>query len=84
MPKRYNNTIHKLFLKSKKIIKATLSSMTGIKPIIYIEDPEEAPSVNYIYIKEDTKIEEITVADIITTTYPIKSNVISVINLDTS
>jgi len=82
VPKRHDNTIYKLFLRSKTI-KATPSSITRIGPIIRIEDPEEAPSVDYIYIEEDTKVEETTVADIITTTYPIRSNTISIINLDT-
>ena len=41
MPKRYDNTICKLFLRSKKTIKATLNSITRIGPIIYIEDLEE-------------------------------------------
>ena len=81
MPKRYNNTIHKLFLKSKKTIKATLSSITRIKLIIHIEDPEEAFSINYIHI-ENTKAKETTIVDIITTNHPVKSNTISVINLD--
>ena len=81
MPKRYNNTIHKLFLRSKKTIKATLSSMTRIGPIIYIEDPEEAPGVNHAYV-EDTEVEETTVADIVTTGHPFGSNAISMINLD--
>ena len=84
MPERYNNTIYKLFLGIKKIIKVILSSITRIRLIIYIEDPKEAPSVNYVYIKKDTKVEETTIADIATTTYPIKSNTISIINLDTS
>ena len=57
--------------------------MTRIRLIIYIEDPEEAPGINYAHI-EDTKAEETTIVDIITTSYPIRSNVISVINLDTS
>ena len=83
MPKRYDNTIYKLFLRSKKIIKVILSSITRIKLIIYIEDPKEAPGVDYTYI-EDTKVEETTIADIITTNHPIRSNVTSVINLDTS
>ena len=83
MPKRYNNTIHKLFLKSKKTIKAILSSITRIGLIIYIEDPKEALSVDYIHI-EDTKAEETTVADIITTGHPVRSNAISIINLDAS
>ena len=83
MPERYNNIIHKLFLKSKKIIKVTLSSITRIRLIIYIEDPKEAFSVNNAHI-EDTKVEETTIVDIITTSHPIRSNSISVINLDTS
>ena len=48
-----------------------------------MEDPEEALNVDYAYI-EDTKAEETTIADIITTSYPIGSNATSVINLDTS
>ena len=57
--------------------------MTRIKLIIYIEDPEEVFSINYAHI-EDTKAEETTIADIITTSRPIRSNAISVINLDIS
>jgi hypothetical protein len=83
VPKRYNNTIHKLLLRSKTI-KVIPSSITRIGPIVRIEDPEEAPSVDYVYIEEDTKVEETTVADIITTTYPVRSDAISTINLDTS
>ena len=84
MPERYDNTIRKLFLGIKKIIKAILSSITRIRPIVRIEDPEEAPSVDYVYIKEDTKVEETTVADIITTTHPVRSDTTSIINLDAS
>ena len=84
MPERYNNTIYKLSLGIKKTIKAILSSTTRIRPIIRIEDPKEAPSVDYVYIEEDTKVKETTIADIITTTYPVRSNTISIINLDTS
>ena len=84
MPKRYDNTIYKLSLGIKKTIKVIPSSITRIKPIIRIEDPEEAPSVDYVYIEEDTKVEETTIADTVTTTYPIRSNTISIINLDTS
>ena len=84
MPERYDNTIRKLSLGIKKTIKVILSSITRIGLIIRIEDPEEAPSVDYIYIEEDTKVEETTVADIITTTYPIRSDTIFIINLDTS
>ena len=81
MPKRHNNTIHKQFLRSKKTIKVTLSSITRIGLIIYIKDPEEALSINYAHIK-DIKAEETTIVDIITTSYPIRSNAISIINLD--
>jgi hypothetical protein len=84
MPKRYNNTIYKLSLGIKKIIKAILSSITRIGLIIYIEDPKEALSVDYIYIEKDTKIEETTIVDIITITHPVKSDAISIINLDAS
>ena len=84
MPERYDNTIRKLSLGIKKIIKVILSSTTRIRPIIRIEDPEEAPSVDYVYIEEDTKVEETTIADIATTTYPVRSDTISIINLDTS
>ena len=57
MPKRYDNIIHKLFLRSKKTIKVTLSSITRIKLIVYIEDPEEAFNIDHAYI-EDTEAEE--------------------------
>ena len=83
MPKRYNNIIHKQSLRSKKTIKIILSSITRIKLIIYIKDPKEAPGVDYAYI-EDTKAEETTIVDIVTTSHPIRSNTTSVINLDTS
>ena len=84
MPKRYNNTIYKLFFKSKKTVKVILSIITRIRLIIYIKDPKEAPSINHIYIKEDTEAEKTTIVDIITTGHPIKSNTISIINLDAS
>ena len=45
----YNNTIHKLFLKSKKTIKVILSSITRIRLIIYIEDPKEAVNIIGVY-----------------------------------
>ena len=83
MPKRYDNTIYKPSLEIK-IIKVILSSITRIRLIIYIEDPKKAPSIDYIYIKEDIKVEETTVADIIITTHPIRSDTTSIINLDTS
>ena len=57
--------------------------MTRIGLIIYIKDPEEAPSINYTYM-EDTKAEETTIADIITTSHFVGSNTISIINLDAS
>ena len=82
MPKRHDNTICKLFLKSKKIIKVTPSSITKIGLIVRIEDPKEAPGVDYIYVEEDTKVEETTIADIATTGYPVRSDVIFIINLD--
>ena len=69
--------------RSKKTIKATLSSITRIRLIVYIKDPKEASGIDYAYI-EDTKAEETTVADIITTSYFVGSNAISVINLDAS
>ena len=84
MLKRHDNTIYKLSLRIKKTIKAILSSITRIGLIVCIEDPEEAFSINYVYIEEDTKVEETTIADIITTTYPVRSNTTSVINLDAS
>ena len=48
-----------------------------------MEDSEEASGVDYAYM-ENTKAEETTMADIITTNHPIRSNIISVINLDAS
>ena len=57
--------------------------MTRIGLIIYIEDPEEAPGVDHAHVK-DTKAEETTIADIITTNHPVRSNATSVINLDAS
>ena len=83
MPERYDNIIYKQFLRSKKTIKATLSSITRIGLIICIEDPEEAFSIDYAHIK-DTKAEKTTIADIITTSYPVGSNTTSIINLDAS
>ena len=83
MPKRYDNITHKLFFRSKKTIKATLSSITRIRLIICMKDPKEALGVNHVHI-EDTEVEETTIADIITTGHPIRSNVISIINLDAS
>ena len=80
MLKRHNNTIHKRFLRSKKTIKAILSSITRIRLIIYIKDPEKAPSIDYIYVEEDTKVEKTTIADIITTSHPIRSDAMSAIN----
>ena len=83
MPERYDSIIYKLLFKGKKTIKVTLSSITRIKPIIYIKDFKEAPGIDYIHI-EDTKVEETTMADIITTTHPIKSDAIFMINLNAS
>ena len=84
MPERYNNTIRKLSLGIKKTIKVILSSTTRIRPIIRIEDPKEASSVDYVYIEEDTEVKETTIADIVTTTYPVRSDTTSIINLDAS
>ena len=84
MPKRHNNTIYKLFLKSKKTTKVTLSSITIIGLIIYIKDPKKAFSVDYIYIEKDTKVKEITIVDVTTTTYLVGSNTISARNLNAS
>jgi hypothetical protein len=84
MPKRHDNTIYKLFLGIKKTIKAILSSITRIGLIIYMEDPKEAPGVDHVHIEEDTEVEETTVADIITTTHPVRSDTISTTNLDVS
>ena len=81
MPERYDNIIYKLFLRSKKTIKAILSSITRIGLIVRIEDPKEAFGVDYAHV-EDTKAKEITVADIATTSHPVGSNTTSVINLD--
>ena len=81
MPKRHNNTIYKPFFRSKTI-KIILNSITRIKLIIHIEDPKEASGVDYIYIEEDTVVEETTIVDIVTTGHPVKSNVISIINLN--
>ena len=81
--KRYDNIIYKLFLRSKKTIKATLNSITRIGLIVYIKDPEEAPSINHAYI-EDIKAKETTIVDIITTGHSVRSNTTSVINLNAS
>ena len=81
MPKRYDSTIHKLLFKGKKTIKATLNSITRIGLIIHIKNPEEALDVDHVHV-EDTKVGETTVADIITTTYSVRSDAMSVINLD--
>ena len=80
MPERHDNIIRKRFLRSKTI-KAILSSMTRIRLTIYIKDPEEVPGVDHAHI-EDTEAEETTMADIITTSHPIRSNIIFVINLN--
>ena len=57
--------------------------MTRIGLTICMEDPKETLSVDYAHIK-NTEAEETTIVDIITTSHPIKSNAISVINLDAS
>ena len=80
VPERHDNTIYKQFLRSKTI-KVIPSSTTRIRLTIYMEDPKEALGMDHAHI-EDTKAEETTVADIITTSHPIGSNAISIINLD--
>ena len=80
MPKRYDNTIYKQFLRSKTI-KAILSSITRIRLTICMEDPEEAFSINRAHM-EDIKVEETTMADIVTTSHPVRSNAIFIINLN--
>ena len=57
--------------------------MTRIRLTIYIKDPEEVPGVDHAHI-EDTEAEETTMADIVTTSHPVRSNTTSVINLDAS
>ena len=57
--------------------------MTRIGLIIHIEDPKEALSVDHAYIK-DTEAEETTIVDITTTSHLVRSNAISIINLDAS
>ena len=84
MFKKYNNTICKLSLEIKKTIKVILSSITRIGLIICIEDPKEAPSVNYVHVEEDNEVEKTTIVDIATTTYFVKNNTTSIINLDAS
>jgi hypothetical protein len=81
VPERHDNITRKLFLRSKKTIKATPSSMTRIGPIVRMEDPEEALGVDHVHV-EDTEAEETTVADIATTGHPVGSNATSAINLD--
>ena len=61
----------------------TLSSITRIGLIIYIKDPKKAFSINHAHI-ENTKVEETTIADIIITSHPVRSNTIFIINLNTS
>jgi hypothetical protein len=58
--------------------------MTRIRLIVYIEDPKEASGVDHIYIEEGTEVGGTTIADITTTTHFVRSDVMSVINLDTS
>ena len=46
--------------------------MTRIGPIVHIEDPKEAFSIDYVHVKKNIKVEETAVIDIITTSYPKK------------
>ena len=80
MLKRYDNIIRKRFLRSKTI-KAILSSITRIGLTVYIEDPEEVFGVDYAHV-EDTEVEETIIVDIATTSHPVESNAIFIINLD--
>ena len=82
MLKKHNNIIRKQFLRSKTI-KVILSSTTRIGLTVYIKDPKEVPGVDCAHI-ENTKAEETTVVDIATTGHSVKSNAISVINLNAS
>jgi hypothetical protein len=82
MPKRHDNAIYRLSLRSKEKIKVILSSTTRIGLIVYIKDSKKASSVDYIYIEEDTEVKEITIVDIVTTTYSIRSDIIFIINLN--
>jgi hypothetical protein len=75
---------YKLFLESKKIIKVILSSITETRLIVYIENPKEAFSVDYIYIKKDTEVEKTTIVNIITISHFVRCNIIFIINLNAS
>ena len=82
MPKRHNNTIRKQFFRSKTI-KAILSSITRIRLTIYIEDPKKTFSINCTHVK-DTKAEETTIINIITTSHPERSLSLKILSLSTS
>ena len=82
MLKRHDNIIYKQFLRNKKTIKVIPSSITRIGLIVYIKDPEEAPSIDYVYVEEDTEVKETTITDIAITGYPVRSNTMSAINWD--
>ena len=82
MPERHDNIIRKWFLRSKTI-KVILSSITRIRLTVRIKDPKEAFGVDHAHIK-NTKAKETTIVDIITTGHPVRSNAISIINLDAS
>ena len=66
------------------MIKVILSSTTRIGLIVCIGDFKETLSIDYIYIKEDTKVKEITIIDIATISHPIRSDTIFIIDLNTS
>jgi hypothetical protein len=83
MPERHDNTIRKLFLKNKTV-KVTPSSTTRIRLIVCMEDPKKTPGVDHVYIEEDTEVEEITIADTITTSHSVGSNIIFIMDLDAS
>ena len=48
-----------------------------------MEDPKKTFSVDYTHIK-DTKVKETTIIDIVTISHPVRSNAISIINLNTN
>jgi hypothetical protein len=58
--------------------------MTRIGLIVHMEDFKKASSVNHIYIKEDTEVEETTIADIVIIIHSIRSDATFIINLDAS
>ena len=64
-----------------KFYKIYFIFLLNLHTYYYIEDFKEAFSVDYAHI-ENTKAEETTIADIITTNHPVGSNIIFIINLN--